>query len=84
MTRGSALQEGKEHPTQTPIPVMSWCLTFVPKAQTILDPFMGSGSTGVASLKGGRSFIGVEVEPVYFEIACRRIQDAQRQERLFA
>lgn len=83
-SRGSALQEGKEHPTQKPIPVMSWCLQFVPKAKTILDPFMGSGSTGVAAVKAGRQFIGVEVAEVYFEIACRRIQDAQRQERLFA
>jgi DNA modification methylase len=82
--RGSAMQEGKEHPSQKPLPVMSWCLTFVPKARTILDPYMGSGSTGAASVKAGRAFIGIEIEPVYFEIACRRIEDAQRQERLFA
>lgn len=82
--RGTALQEGKEHPTQKPIAVMSWCLGFVPKAQTILDPFMGSGSTGVAVVKAGRRFIGIEIEPIYFDIACRRIEDAQRQERLFA
>jgi DNA modification methylase len=82
--RGTALQEGKEHPTQKPVPVMSWCLTFVPKAKSILDPFMGSGSTGVAAVRAGREFLGIEIEPVYFDIACRRIEDAQRQERLFA
>ena len=82
--RGTALQEGKDHPTQKPVPVMSWSLTFVPKAKTVLDPFMGSGSTGVAAMKAGRQFVGVEIEPIYFDIACRRIEDAQRQERLFA
>ena len=51
---------------------------------TILDPFMGSGTTGVACMNLGRKFIGIEREPKYFEIACRRIEDAQRQERLFA
>ena len=49
----------------------------------ILDPFMGSGSTGVAAVQMGRKFIGIEREPKYFEIACRRIEDAQRQESLF-
>jgi site-specific DNA-methyltransferase (adenine-specific)/modification methylase len=51
--------------------------------ETILDPFMGSGTTGVACFQRGRSFIGIEREPKYFEIACRRIEDAQRQESLF-
>ena len=52
--------------------------------ETILDPFMGSGTTGVAAMNLGRKFIGIEIEPRYFEIACRRIDDAQRQARLFA
>jgi DNA modification methylase len=82
--RGAALQEGKEHPTQKPVAVMSWCLTFVPKAKTILDPFMGSGSTGVAAVKAGRQFVGIEIHEPYFDIACERIENAQRQERLFA
>ena len=47
--------------------------------ETILDPFMGSGTTGVAALKLGRRFIGIEIEPAYFEIACRRIEQAQRE-----
>jgi len=71
------------HPTQKPLPVMEWCLGFVPKAQTILDPFMGSGTTGVACANLGRSFIGIEREPAYFEIACRRIAKAYEQPRLF-
>lgn len=49
----------------------------------VLDPFMGSGTTGVAALKMGRPFIGIEIEPKHFETACRRIKDAQRQETLF-
>ena len=70
------------HPTQKPLRLMEWCLSFVPDAQTILDPFMGSGTTGVACMNLGRSFIGIEREPRYFDIACRRIEDAQRQQRL--
>lgn len=50
----------------------------------VLDPFMGSGTTGVACMNLGRKFIGIEIEPKYFEVACRRIEDAQRQGRLFA
>ena len=75
--------EGKEHPTQKPLPLMLWCLSFLPKAQTILDPFMGSGTTGVACANLGRKFIGIEREPTYFDIACRRIEAAHRQPRLF-
>lgn len=81
--RARALQDGKEHPTQKPIAVMKWCLDFVPKAKTILDPFMGSGTTGVAAVQMGRDFIGIEREPKYFYIACKRIEDAQRQGDFF-
>lgn len=66
---------GKAHPTQKPTAVMKWCLGFLP-ASKILDPFMGSGSTGVACAQLGREFIGIEIEPKYFEIACKRIQAA--------
>ena len=52
--------------------------------QTILDPFMGSGTTGVACMNLGRKFIGIEIEPKYFAIACERIENAQRQGRMFA
>ena len=81
--RGKAVKDGKEHPTQKPIQLMQWCLEFFPKAKTILDPFMGSGTTGVACVNLGRSFIGIEREPTYFDIACRRIEEAYKQPRLF-
>lgn len=75
---------GKEHPTQKPIEVMRWCIGFLPESvDCILDPFMGSGSTGVAAVKLGRSFIGVERELSYFDIACRRIEAAYKQPDLF-
>jgi len=70
------------HPTQKPIGLMRWCLSFV-KGETILDPFMGSGTTGVAAVQMGRKFIGIEREPKYFDIACKRIEQAQRQGDLF-
>ena len=72
----------KSHPTQKPLALMKWCLKWV-SAQTILDPFMGSGTTGVAAVQMGRDFIGIEREERYFEIACRRIDQAQRQGDLF-
>jgi len=74
---------GKQHPTQKPVALMEWCLSFLPDAETILDPFMGSGTTGVACVNLGRKFIGIEKEPEYFDIACQRIQDAMDQPRLF-
>ena len=74
---------GKEHPTQKPVALMQWCLGFLPDAQIILDPFMGSGTTGVACVNLGRKFIGIEREPKYFDIACRRIAEAYKQPRLF-
>lgn len=73
----------REHPTQKPEGVMSWCLTHIPNARTILDPFMGSGTTGVACVKAGRKFIGIEREPSYFDIACRRIEEAYKQPDMF-
>ncbi len=71
------------HPTQKPVDVMQWCLTFIPKARTILDPFAGSGTTGVACAKVGRAFIGIERDPSYFDIACRRIEQAYAQADMF-
>lgn len=70
------------HPTQKPIELMKWCLSFV-KADIILDPFMGSGTTGVACVKLGRKFIGIELEPKYFDIACKRIEQAYKQPDFF-
>jgi len=73
---------GKQHPTQKPVALMRWCLGFLPKAETILDPFMGSGTTGVACVQLGRRFTGIELDPDYFEIACRRIEAAVAEPRL--
>ena len=73
----------KEHPTQKPVPVMTWAIGHAPKAETILDPFMGSGTTGVAAVQMGRQFIGIEREPKYFDIACERIENAQRMGDMF-
>jgi DNA modification methylase len=75
--------EGKLHPTQKPLPLMRWCIDQAGNPQTILDPFMGSGTTGVAAIQMGRKFIGIEREPKYFEIACRRIEQASRQVDMF-
>lgn len=74
---------GKQHPTQKPIIVMEWCLGFPPNADTILDPFMGSGTTLVACTKLGRRGIGIELDPDYFDIACKRVEEAYRQPDLF-
>lgn len=81
--RAQLASEGKEHPTQKPVPLMLWCLDFIPDAPLILDPFMGSGSTGVAAVRQGRKFTGIEIEPKYFDIACRRIAEATKQQDLF-
>lgn len=74
----------RQHPTQKPIALMTWCLSLVPNAGVILDPYAGSGTTGVACAHEGRRFIGIEREPAYFDIACKRIADAYAQPRLFA
>jgi site-specific DNA-methyltransferase (adenine-specific) len=75
-------ESDRQHPTQKPVSVMRFSIEKV-KGQTILDPFMGSGTTGVASVQMGRKFIGIEREPKYFNIACRRIEEAQKQSDLF-
>lgn len=77
-----ALSE-KHHPHQKPAALMRWCVEQIPDAETILDPFMGSGTTGVACAKLGRRFIGIEIDERYFEIACRRIEEAYRQPDMF-
>lgn len=71
------------HSNQKPVELLRWCVEFFPDARTILDPFMGSGTTGVACVKLGRKFIGIEIEPRYFDIACRRIEAAYAQPDLF-
>jgi DNA modification methylase len=73
------------HPCQKPVALQTWVLglRWTPQG-TILDPFMGSGTTGVACMNLGRKFIGIEIEPKYFDIACERIAQAQKQIRMFA
>jgi site-specific DNA-methyltransferase (adenine-specific)/modification methylase len=82
MRAGQADNRTFVHPSQKPVEVMEWCIPET--AQTILDPYMGSGTTGVACVNMSRKFIGVEIEPQYFEVACERIARAQQQQRLFA
>jgi site-specific DNA-methyltransferase (adenine-specific) len=74
-------EPGREHPTQKPLTLIQWCVQKTRGA--VLDPFMGSGTTGVACANLGRKFFGIEIEPRYFDIACKRIADAYKQPRLF-
>jgi len=82
LPRSEALKDGKEHPTQKPVRLMVWCLDKHPKARTVCDPFMGTGTTGVAAAQTGRAFTGIERERKYFDIACERIARAQAQGQL--
>lgn len=76
--------EERFHLTQKPLAVMKWAIGWLPEnTNTILDPFMGSGTTGVAAVQMGKDFIGIEREERYFDIACRRIEQAQKQGDLF-
>jgi len=82
---GTEKQDVKKrvHPTQKPIELMSKIIQdFTKEGDTILDPFMGSGTTGVACVQTGRNFIGIEIDPTYFAIAEKRIAEAQMQPRL--
>jgi DNA modification methylase len=76
--------EDKRHPTMKPLRVMVWCLTYLkPDEKLILDPFAGSGTTGVAAVNSGKKFIGVERDEKYFDIACERIAEAHKQQDMF-
>ncbi len=73
-----------DHPCPKPLAQWTWLVERASLfGETVLDPFMGSGTTGVACAKLGRAFVGIELDPVHFETACRRIEDAQRQGSLF-
>ena len=74
--------DGTGHPYQKPAEVLHWLLRKT-LASTILDPFMGSGTTGVACVKLNRKFIGIEIEPKYFDIACKRIEDTYQRGLFF-
>jgi DNA modification methylase len=80
LSMNHATGTGREHPTQKPVGIMEWC---VEKTEgRVLDPFMGSGTTGIACVRLGRPFIGVEIEERYFDSACRRINDELKRPRL--
>ena len=83
MNRVELLLDGTEHPTQKPVRLMHWCIRWAGDVRTILDPFMGSGTTGVACVQLGRTFTGIERERKYFDIAVSRIQRAYDQGKLF-
>lgn len=83
MNRVELMRDGAQHPTQKPVRLMTWTIEQMGPCETILDPFMGSGTTGVAAVQMGRKFIGIEQEPKYFDIACERIENAQRQKDMF-
>lgn len=76
-------KEPRVHPTQKPISIMQWCVSLTTKP-TILEPYMGSGTTGLGAILSGRKFIGIEIEEKYFDIACKRIDHAARQADMFA
>jgi DNA modification methylase len=71
------------HPTQKPVALMEWCLGFLPAARTILDPFAGSGTVAVACQRLGRQSISIELDPGYFDTACKRVQQVVDQPPLF-
>jgi len=75
--------DGWYHPTQKPPGLLKWCIDFIPDAKTILDPYMGSGTTGIAAVTRGRGFVGIEINEGYFDIACRRIEAALKQPDMF-
>jgi site-specific DNA-methyltransferase (adenine-specific) len=80
---GATNAERVGHPTQKPLRVMEWCVAGI-EAAAIGDPFMGSGTTGVACVNLGRRFVGAEIERKYFDLACERVERAYSQQRLFA
>lgn len=87
---GPRSDTGREHPTQKPLRLMEWCISKAngkvwgkKGVETVCDPFMGSGTTGVACARMGLQFVGIERERKYFDIACKRIEQAYAQPRLF-
>lgn len=78
------LISARQHPTQKPIGLMEWCIDQLDASlHLVMDPFMGSGTTGIACVRRKRRFVGVERDPEYFDIACQRIRDAMKQDTLF-
>jgi site-specific DNA-methyltransferase (adenine-specific) len=83
--RCKRISSSDDHPTEKPVGIVDAIARVVTgPGETVLDPFMGSGTTGVSAVQMERNFIGIEIDPTFFDIACRRIEDAQRQGSLFA
>lgn len=74
-SHGQLATEGKQHPTQKPLPLMRWCLSFLPPAVPVVDPFAGSGTTGLACERDGRPCVLFEKEPAYCDIIRRRLAE---------
>lgn len=81
-SRGAMQKERVEHPTQKPVALIKWCIELL-DAESVFDPFTGSGTTGVACMQLGRKFIGCEINEKYFDIARKRVEAAALQEPLF-
>jgi site-specific DNA-methyltransferase (adenine-specific)/modification methylase len=80
----AAHQAETDHPCERPVALYDWCIAYLPKSiRSVMDPYLGSGSCGVATVRAGLHFIGIEREPRYFDIACRRIEQAYNQRPLF-
>jgi site-specific DNA-methyltransferase (adenine-specific) len=83
LSRKANSLQGGFHPTQKPLSLMLWCLSMIPESTVVFDPFMGSGTTGLACLRLGKRFIGIEKERPYFEAAIKRITDELNRTPLF-
>ncbi len=84
LIKSSEKADVRVHPTQKPVALLRWCIEQFPDdCDTIIDPYCGSGTTGVAAVRMGRKFIGIEIDPRHFETACRRVEAAYRQPDLF-
>ena len=76
-------EPGRSHPTQKPVALMRWCIEQAGSPEVVLDPYMGSGTTGVAAVKMGLKFVGIELDAGHFDTAKRRIEAALREPSLF-
>lgn len=81
--RASERGVARVHPTQKPVALFEWCLGFVPEGLEIIDPYCGAGASGIAAVKAGRKFTGIEIDPGYFEIAVSRIRAALNEPDMF-
>ena len=83
--RSNIANESLVHPTQKPVELMAWCIreAKLNSDATVLDPYMGSGTCGIATVEAGPQYVGIEIVEKYFDIACERIENAQRQATIF-